>query len=321
MEDFLNFYYNNTEEIKCPLSLLLELDNGVDDVLGYIIEKEIYGTIFNIEELKDIKKSMINPLINEDNKKAVNNILLEVSKKYIDAIKIKMNTVDEELFKQLISLSYDVRLSNKELDIINKLKSNNVLKEYLPQVLENINVDLYSFIDGSNLTAITPTDIDSLIKDLSVLKIVMANIYYLIDNKPQLELRFSEKMKELADIEHNVLNKQCDINVENDICKDFIKLYEKIVSLEYNILNTVKELNNIKKTDLYDINDLYLNIVIKIEKSDIYKDDLYVFEKGQEVKIHEQKIYSNMLDKIKKDINNIDVNINTMLSVLNKINL
>lgn len=321
MEDFLNFYYNNTEGLKCPISLLLEFDKDRNNVLDYIIEKEIYGIIFDIEELKDIKKSMINPLIVEDNNRIVNNILLEASKKYIDAIKIKMNDIDEELYKQLSSLNYDIRLSDREVKIIDKLKSNNVLKEYLPQALENSNVDIYKFINESNLTSIEPTDIANIIKELSVLKIVMANVYYLLDNKEQLELRFDEKIKELNDIEYNAFNKQSNINVEDNICNDFIKLYEKIVSLEYNILNTVKELNNVKKTDLYDINDLYLNIVIKMEKSDIYKDDLYVFEKGQEVKIHEQKTYTNLLDRIKVDINNVNLNIDNLLVVLNKIDL
>ena len=322
MEDFLEYYYANTETIVCPLGLLLRFNNtDKADVLSFIIEKEIYSKIFNIEELVDIKKSMVNPLIIEDNNKMVYKILIDVCKKYIEAVKVRMVDVDNNVLERLTTLDYDNTFSTKEEDIINKLKSNNVIKEYLPQVLENNGLNIENFINDNKLNIISVDDITNMIKELSIFKIVMANIYYLMDNKKQLELRFEEKYNDISEADRITFNKVNDINLEGNVCNDFITLYNVVVTLENKLNSSIKEIKNIKKSDLYDINDLYLNVIIKLDNDEISDDDLYIFEKGQEVKVCEQNMYIKLLDGLVADIRNINEITDRISKVLNKIDL
>lgn len=322
MEDFLEYYYANTETIVCPLGLLLRFNNtDKADVLSFIIEKEIYSKIFNIEELVDIKKSMVNPLIIEDNNKMVYKILIDICKKYIEAVKVRMVDVDNNILERLTTLDYDNKYGTKEEDIINKLKSNNVIKEYLPQVLENSGLNIENFINDNKLNIISVDDITNMIKELSIFKIVMANIYYLMDNKKQLELRFEEKYNDISEADRITFNKVNDVNLEGNVCNDFITLCNVLVTLENKLNSSIKEIKNIKKSDLYDINDLYLNVVIKLDKDEISDDDLYIFEKGQEVKVCEQNMYIKLLDGLVADIRNINEITDRISVVLNKIDL
>lgn len=322
MEDFLEYYYANTETVVCPLGLLLRFNNtDKSDVLSFIIEKEIYSKIFNVEELIDIKKSMVNPLIIEDNNKIIYNILIDVCKKYIEAVKLRMVNVDNNILERLTTLDYDNKYGTKEEDIINKLKSNNVIKEYLPQVLENNGLNIENFINDNKLNIISVDDITNMIKELSIFKIVMANIYYLMDNKKQLELRFEEKYSDISEADRITFNKVNDVNLEGNVCSDFITLYNVVVTLENKLNSSIKEIKNIKKSDLYDINDLYLNVVIKLDKDEISDDDLYIFEKGQEVKVCEQNMYIKLLDGLVADIRNINEITDRISVVLNKIDL
>lgn len=322
MEDFLEYYYANTETVVCPLGLLLRFNNtDKADVLSFIIEKEIYSKIFNIEELIDIKKSMVNPLIIEDNNKIIYNILIDVCKKYIEAVKLRMVDVDNNILERLTTLDYDNKYGTKEEDIVNKLKSNNVIKEYLPQVLENNGLNIENFINDNKLNIISVDDVTNMIKELSIFKIVMANIYYLMDNKKQLELRFEEKYNDISEADRITFNKVNDVNLEGNVCNDFITLYNVVVTLENKLNSSIKEIKNIKKSDLYDINDLYLNVVIKLDKDEISDDDLYIFEKGQEVKVCEQNMYIKLLDGLVADIRNINEITDRISVVLNKIDL
>ena len=83
----------------------------------------------------------------------------------------------------------------------------------------------------------------------------------------------------------------------------------------------IKEMQNIKKVDLYNIDDLYLNMVIKMDKGEIYDDDLYVFEKGQEVKVCEQNMYNKLIDGLNADIDNMKSITDRLSVILNKIDL
>lgn len=322
MEDFLEFYYANTESVVCPLGLLLRFNNSdKNDVLSFIIEKEIYSKIFDIGELIDIKKSMVNPLIVEDNNKIINKILLDVSKTYIEAVKSTMSEVDTKIIEGITSLNNDNNFGIKEDDIIKKLKTNDVIKEYLPQVLENNGLTIDTFVTDNKLNIITTDDITNMVKELSIFKIVMANIYYLMDNKEQLELRFEEKYKDVSEADRITFNKVNDISLTNNICDDFINLYNLVVTLENKLNSSIKEMQNIKKVDLYNIDDLYLNMVIKMDKGEIYDDDLYVFEKGQEVKVCEQNMYNKLIDGLNADINNMKSITDRLSVILNKIDL
>lgn len=322
MEDFLEYYYANTETIVCPLGLLLRFNNtDKSDVLSFIIEKEIYSKIFNIEELIDIKKSMVNPLIIEDNNKIIYNILIDVCKKYIEAVKLRMIDIDTVILERLATISFDSKYGNKEEDIINKLKSNSVIKEYLPQALENNGLNIENFVNDNKLNIISVDDITNMVKELSIFKIVMANIYYLMDNKSHLELRFEEKNTDIIEADRITFNKVNTINLEGKVYEDFIILYNTIVTLENKLNSSITEIKNIKKTDLYNINDLYLNVVIKLDKDEISDDDLYIFEKGQEVKVCEQNMYIKLLDGLVADIRNINEITDRISVVLNKIDL
>lgn len=314
MEEFLNNYV--VDEMMCPLALLLRYKTtSKDDVIDYIISKDIYTTIYDIGLLDEIRKSMINPLIRDENYNKVEKILLATARLYVEAVKTNMANDDATFMERVTSLDYNSINRESQDVIIDKLNSNSVIKEYLPQVLSGANFTLDKFLEENILEFMDQNDVKNIINEFSILRIVMSNVYYLVDNKEQLELRLKEKEDNIKSILINSTNKTNTLNLTNDLCTDFKLVYEKVKYLDLVLQNLASEIKDIKKTDLFDINDLYINTIGRMDSNNLTADDMYIFETGQSIKIKEQKVYNSIIDTLNDNVSKFNT-INSMFTAL-----